>query len=74
MGEKAKNIAGSYGGRGGGVEMMAEKSADATNMPQTTGLGAAPSRVSETNVQVAGIDEPDAVKTLKMSDSESSYW
>lgn len=61
--EKAKNIAGSYGGRGGGLEVSAMKSSDAISAPQTAELGAAPSRVSETNVQVAGIDEPDAVKT-----------
>ncbi|MFA6285176.1 MAG: beta-propeller domain-containing protein [Parcubacteria group bacterium] len=63
--EKAKNISSGFGGRGGGagLETMAVKSSDAANMPQTTGLSAGPSRVSETNVQVAGIDEPDAVKT-----------
>ena len=31
--------------------------------PSSAGQGAEPSRVSETNVQVAGIDEPDIVKT-----------
>lgn len=61
--EQAKNIAGSYGGRGGGLEMTAMKSSDAVNAPQATGIGGGPSRVSETNVQVAGIDEPDVVKT-----------
>ena len=55
--EKAKNISGFFGGRGGGP--MAEmKASEGANAPQ-----AVPSRVSETNVQVAGIDEPDAVKT-----------
>lgn len=61
--EKAKNISGSFGGRGGGLETQAVKSSDAVNAPQAAGLGGGPSRVSETNVQVAGIDEPDAVKT-----------
>ncbi|MFA6193783.1 MAG: beta-propeller domain-containing protein [Parcubacteria group bacterium] len=63
--EKAKNISGSYGGRGGGMglEATAMKSSDAADAPQTTGIGGGPSRVSQTNVQVAGIDEPDAVKT-----------
>lgn len=58
--EKSKNISASFGGRGGGGTVTLEaKSADTLGVPQT----AAPSRVSETNVQVAGIDEPDAVKT-----------
>ena len=63
--EKARNISSSYGGRGGGMgpEMMAMKSSDAISAPQAAGFGGGPSRVSETNVQVAGIDEPDAVKT-----------
>lgn len=60
--EKAKNVSGSFGGRGGGAVGM-----EAQTM-KSTDLGApmaspAPNRVSETNVQVAGIDEPDAVKT-----------
>ena len=63
---KAKNASGSYGGRGGAggpgwMETQSLKSSDGVGAP-----GAAvpvPARVSETNVQVAGIDEPDAVKT-----------
>jgi inhibitor of cysteine peptidase len=54
------------GGMSGVVQPMME-----TNLPAATGLsekatdnqGGAPVRVSETNVQVAGIDEPDVVKT-----------
>ena len=65
--EKAKNVAGFFGGRGGawgpGLMEMSAKSDDALNLPQAAGFGAGPGRVSETNVQVAGIDEPDAVKT-----------
>ncbi|MFH0930062.1 MAG: beta-propeller domain-containing protein [Candidatus Moraniibacteriota bacterium] len=63
--EKAKNISSGFGGRGGGMglEATAMKSNDAVNLPQATGFGGGPSRVSETNVQIAGIDEPDAVKT-----------
>src|SRR4030042_691360 len=64
---KAKSVSGFYGGRGGaggpGPMEMSAKSSDALNLPQATGLGAGPSRISETNVQVAGVDEPDAVKT-----------
>jgi len=63
--EEAKNISPSYSGRGGGMglEATAMKSSDAVGAPQATGFGGGSSRVSETNVQVAGIDEPDAVKT-----------
>ncbi len=64
---KARNSSSFYGGRGGvggpGWMEMSAKSSDALNAPQTSGLVTSPSRVSETNVQVAGIDEPDAVKT-----------
>src|SRR4030042_3419432 len=64
---KDKSVSGFYGGRGGaggpGPMEMSAKSSDALNLPQATGLGAGPSRISETNVQVAGVDEPDAVKT-----------
>lgn len=58
--EKAGNISGYFGGRGGaeGISALEMKSSDAVGVPQ-----AVPSRVSETNVQVVGIDEPDAVKT-----------
>ncbi|MFA5925960.1 MAG: beta-propeller domain-containing protein [Parcubacteria group bacterium] len=61
--EKAKNVSVFSNGRGGGLMEMSAKSTDSINVPQATGLGAAPSRVSETNVQVEGIDEPDTVKT-----------
>lgn len=58
--EKAKNISvplSGIGGRGGGP-LMEMKTSEGANAPQ-----AIPSRVSETNVQMAGVDEPDAVKT-----------
>src|SRR4030042_2323522 len=64
---KAKSVSGFYGGRGGaggpGPMEMRAKRRDALNLPQATGLGAGPSRISETNVQVAGVDEPGAGKT-----------
>ncbi len=59
---KAKSISGFYGGRGGAGFLEAQSGDTAKALP-TTGLSAAPGRVSETNVQVAGIDEPDIVKT-----------
>ncbi len=52
------------GGMGGGniaFEMM-KSEAPAPAVPLTNG-GTVPDRVSETNVQVSGIDEPDIVKT-----------
>lgn len=62
--DKANNLSGSFGGRGAGgpglMEMSTKSSDGFANPISATGL---PSRVSETNVQVAGIDEPDAVKT-----------
>lgn len=61
---KAKSASGFYGGRGGaggpGLMEMSAKSGDGFGAPTSVAL---PGRVSETNVQVAGIDEPDAVKT-----------
>lgn len=56
------------GGRGGGpVEALSESEtsqAQKSSLPQGTGaLAEIPSRYSETNIQVAGIDEPDIVKT-----------
>jgi inhibitor of cysteine peptidase len=60
--EKSRSISGYYGGRwagGPGTMEMSAKSDSGLNAP----MAAVPSRVSETNVQVAGIDEPDAVKT-----------
>jgi uncharacterized secreted protein with C-terminal beta-propeller domain len=59
---KAKSIAGFPGGRGGGgfSELSATKSSEGLGAPETA---AAPDRVSGTNVQTAGIDEPDSVKT-----------
>jgi inhibitor of cysteine peptidase len=61
---QAKNISGNYGGRGGeGWMEMSAKSTDAINMPLSAGRSPSSARVSETNVQMAGIDEPDAVKT-----------
>ena len=47
-------------------------------MPAEGGAGAEPERVSETNVQVAGIDEPDIVKTdgkeIYFSSTRGHYW
>lgn len=63
-----------YSGIGGGLDNMVTKEAvpsgpsgfSAGNVPQGLGVNEsapAPSRVSQTNVQVEGIDEPDIVKT-----------
>lgn len=41
--------------------------ADELSVDAPMGLGGAPERISETNVQVKGIDEPDIVKTDGMS-------
>ncbi len=61
---KARNASGYFGGRGGadgaGLSEMSLKNSDGINLPSAS---AVPGRISETNVQVAGIDEPDAVKT-----------
>lgn len=65
------------GGMGGGLALEMMKSEFPTTPPATNGETAAPDRVSETNVQVAGIDEPDIVKTdgneIYLS-QEYSYW
>ncbi|MFA5871489.1 MAG: beta-propeller domain-containing protein [Parcubacteria group bacterium] len=71
--EKSKEISSFSGGAqmlGGGMRSgmanVMEQSADSSKAaipPTTAGLGSGPERVSETNVQVAGIDEPDVVKT-----------
>jgi inhibitor of cysteine peptidase len=59
--EKGKDLSTFWGGRGGGTMSMESK--DMSPAPQFAGSNALPSRVSETNVQVVGIDEPDTVKT-----------
>jgi len=53
------------GGRGGagGPGLMETQAGDVQKAMPAADLAAGSSRVSETNVQVAGIDEPDAVKT-----------
>ena len=48
-------------GRGGGISDMAVETVGKANLSATSAQ--APARVSETNVQVLGIDEPDIVKT-----------
>ncbi len=58
---KAKSISGFYGGRGAGGLGVMELSAEGDSNVKAP--AAMPGRVSETNVQVAGIDEPDTVKT-----------
>lgn len=62
---KARSASGYYGGRGGagGPGIMEMQASDAAKALPAADLSIAPGRVSETNVQVAGIDEPDAVKT-----------
>jgi inhibitor of cysteine peptidase len=77
--EKSKEMSGFSGGvqmLGGmrnGTTSWSELSADSSPksaLPMTTGLGSGPERVSETNVQVAGIDEPDILKT----DGKEAYF
>jgi uncharacterized secreted protein with C-terminal beta-propeller domain len=51
------------GGLGGGVAFEMMREMVPTAAPDVNGKGAEPERVSETNVQVVGIDEPDIVKT-----------
>ena len=53
------------GGLGGNIALERMVAPTATPAPLTDGKGggAEPERVSETNVQVSGIDEPDIVKT-----------
>ncbi|MDI6777885.1 MAG: beta-propeller domain-containing protein [Patescibacteria group bacterium] len=62
---KAKSASGYYGGRGGagGPGLMEAQTSDSAKALPAADLSIAPGRVSETNVQVAGIDEPDVVKT-----------
>jgi uncharacterized secreted protein with C-terminal beta-propeller domain len=61
---KAKSAAGFYGGRGaGGPGIMEMQVGEAPKSALPAADLGIPSRVSETNVQVAGIDEPDMVKT-----------
>lgn len=62
---KAQGVSGFYSGwggdeRAGWMEARTFESNDGINLPSVSAL---PSRFSETNVQVTGIDEPDAVKT-----------
>lgn len=59
---KAKSTSGFFGGRGAGGPGLTEMSAK-NDSGFSSPAAALPSRVSQTNVQVAGIDEPDAVKT-----------
>jgi uncharacterized secreted protein with C-terminal beta-propeller domain len=60
--EKAK-AASALTGASAGFETQLMKNGSALSLSQATDLSSAPSRVSGTNVQVAGIDEPDTVKT-----------
>lgn len=64
--EKARDKMGSLGGTWGrGGALMVESQEMSMSMSDASGVSksAAPSRISETNVQVLGIDEPDIVKT-----------
>ena len=77
----------SYYGGGRGVlggEMMMESTMDVSAAPTAAKgsigdeSGASPERVSDTNVQVSGIDEPDIVKTngtdIFISSENRYYW
>ena len=59
---KSKSMSGFFGGRGAGGPGF-EMSAKSDSGQGTSVVAALPDRVSGTNVQVAGIDEPDMVKT-----------
>ncbi|MDD3487075.1 MAG: beta-propeller domain-containing protein [Candidatus Moranbacteria bacterium] len=63
--EKGRNISELSVGQGisGSLGMLEMQSNDASKVPQATSLAAVPERFSVTNIQVAGIDEPDIVKT-----------
>lgn len=74
-----------YGfGIGGGFgrgEALAESAAIPVSAPSDSGTGkgaAEPERISDTNVQVEGIDEPDIVKTdgqeIYFSPTQNYYW
>lgn len=68
LAQSASSFSYMLGGRGGGpVEALSEgniSQAPKSSLPQGTGAALEiPSRYSETNIQVAGIDEPDIVKT-----------
>lgn len=62
---RAKSLSGYWGGRGGagGPGLMEAQTGEAMKNLPAADLSIGPSRVSETNVQVSGIDEPDIVKT-----------
>lgn len=82
MEESSSPVYGYYGLDTGAVksDMAVAESAPAPTAPsdaaQAAGGWEEPSRVSETNVQVMGIDEPDIVKTdgRHIYFSPSSYW
>lgn len=65
-------------GRGGGMEIMtavSESAPMAKNMASDAVID--PARVSQTNVQVVGIDEPDIIKTNGKTifySAENMYW
>jgi uncharacterized secreted protein with C-terminal beta-propeller domain len=63
--EKSSTLGFFERGGGGGVDVAMEAAAplaaESTNVSKS--LSAEPARVSETNVQVIGVDEPDIVKT-----------
>jgi len=73
---------GYFYGMGGSLGMAPRISIEEVDMPMTIseadGKGGEPGRVSETTVQVEGIDEPDIVKTdgkeIYFSSAENYYW
>ena len=56
-------LGGMRNGLSSGLAEQSTDSSKATLAPMASGTQGSPERVSETNVQVAGIDEPDVVKT-----------
>ncbi len=80
----AQFASGFFGGMGGvETRAMPEMAVDEARLGEVTGLGMGgeveePARVSETTVQVSGIDEPDIVKTdgkeIYYSRESNWYW
>ncbi|MFB6215792.1 MAG: beta-propeller domain-containing protein, partial [Candidatus Aenigmatarchaeota archaeon] len=75
---KGEKSVGGYAGTSGGLQGTADFARTTAPVAEEGGAGgkAQPSRVSDTNVQVSGINEPDIVKTdgQNIFFSTSSYW
>lgn len=69
---------GGFGGAMDGGRLMMAPMLEGLSLLESEAKGAIPERVSETTVQVVGIDEPDIVKTdgkeIYFSSGRSYYW